>query len=73
MAAWGPIVARWPHARLWLAGDGPDRAALQGQIAAMNLGHRVMLVGVFDTIDELLYNALATRAGGETIDSGQEQ
>jgi glycosyltransferase involved in cell wall biosynthesis len=54
LAGWGPIVARWPHARLWLAGDGPDRAALQGQIEAMNLTHRVALVGVFDTIDELL-------------------
>jgi glycosyltransferase involved in cell wall biosynthesis len=54
VAAWGQIVARWPHARLWLAGDGPDRAALQAQIEAMNLGHRVALVGVFDTVDELL-------------------
>jgi glycosyltransferase involved in cell wall biosynthesis len=54
VAAWGLIVARWRHVRLWLAGDGPDRAALQGQIEAMNLTHRVMLIGVFDTVDELL-------------------
>jgi len=54
LAAWGQIVARWPQARLWLAGDGPDRAALQAQIEAMNLGHRIALVGVFDTVDELL-------------------
>ena len=54
LAAWEPIVSRWPHARLWLAGDGPDRAALQGQIEAMNLAHRVTLVGVFDTVGELL-------------------
>jgi len=54
LAAWEPILARWPHARLWLAGDGPDRAALRGQIEAMNLTHRVVLVGVFDTVDELL-------------------
>lgn len=54
VAAWGAIVARWPHARLWLAGDGPDRAALGRQIEALELGARVRLVGVFDTVDELL-------------------
>jgi glycosyltransferase involved in cell wall biosynthesis len=54
LVAWQQIVARWPQARLWLAGDGPDRAALQGQIEAMNLGHRIALIGVFDTVDELL-------------------
>jgi glycosyltransferase involved in cell wall biosynthesis len=53
LSAWGQVLARWPHVRLWLAGDGPDRAGLKGQIEAMNLGGRVALVGVFDTVDEL--------------------
>jgi glycosyltransferase involved in cell wall biosynthesis len=54
VAAWDAIAARWPHARLWLAGDGPDRAALQAEIQGLNLSGRVALVGVFDTVDELL-------------------
>lgn len=54
LAAWRPIVARWPHARLWLAGDGPDRVTLGRQIEALGLADRVRLIGVFDTVDELL-------------------
>lgn len=54
LAAWEPIAARWPHARLWLAGEGPDRPALQGQIQDMSLKHQVTLTGVFDTVDVLL-------------------
>jgi glycosyltransferase involved in cell wall biosynthesis len=54
VAAWEPIAARWPNARLWLAGDGPARNATERQIEAMNLGGRVKTVGVFDTVDVLL-------------------
>jgi glycosyltransferase involved in cell wall biosynthesis len=71
VAAWEQILARWPQARLWLAGDGPDRAALGEQIEAMNLAHRVALVGVFDTVDELLSAAdlfvLPSLEGGECL------
>jgi glycosyltransferase involved in cell wall biosynthesis len=54
LLAWRRIASRRPDARLWLAGAGPDRAAVQQQIAIANLTGRVALVGVFDTIDELL-------------------
>lgn len=54
VGAWETILGRWPHARLWLAGDGADATALQRQIEAMNLAHRVLAVGVFDTADPLL-------------------
>ncbi len=54
VAAWRPIVQRWPNANLWLAGQGPDRADLVRQIESLNLTGRVMLVGTFDEVDDLL-------------------
>lgn len=54
VAAWRPIVGRWPNANLWLAGQGPDRPALARQIESLNLTGRVTLVGTFDEVDELL-------------------
>jgi len=52
--AWRTVVARWPNARLWLAGEGNQREELVEQIAALNLTGRVVPVGVFDEVDELL-------------------
>jgi glycosyltransferase involved in cell wall biosynthesis len=52
--AWGRVHSRWPHARLWLAGDGAFRTVLQSQIKAMNMADHVKLIGVFDTVDVLL-------------------
>jgi len=54
ISAWHTVVARWPNARLWLAGEGPDRRVLSHQIEALNLTGRVVLVGVFDELDVLL-------------------
>ena len=54
VAAWRAVADRWPHARLWLAGEGPERAALLRQIEARQLSDRVSLVGMFDQIDVLL-------------------
>ena len=54
MAAWQPIVARWPNARLWLVGEGPFEKTLREWIDVRNLSGRVVLAGVFDNVDELL-------------------
>ena len=53
VAAWPEIVSRWPNARLWLAGDGPEKLMLQAQITNLNLADRVRLVGTFDCVDDL--------------------
>jgi glycosyltransferase involved in cell wall biosynthesis len=54
LAAWKAVVARWPTARLWIAGEGPHQAALESQINAMGLHGRAVLVGAFDFVDDLL-------------------
>jgi glycosyltransferase involved in cell wall biosynthesis len=54
VAAWRTIVGRWPNARLWLVGAGPDREMLLRQIEGLKLAGRVVPVGVFHGVDELL-------------------
>ena len=54
LMAWRLVGATRPEARLWLVGDGPQRPALQSQIAALGLLGRVVLAGAFDAVDELL-------------------
>jgi glycosyltransferase involved in cell wall biosynthesis len=71
VAAWAQVVARFPDARLWLAGEGPDEHVLRSQIDARRLGGRVLLAGVFDEIDELLAAAdlfaLPSAPGGARV------
>ncbi len=52
--AWSTIVGRWPNARLWLVGEGPYERTLHEQIHSRNLAGRVIMPGVFDSVDELL-------------------
>lgn len=54
LEAWEPVAARWPQARLWLAGDDPYQIEIADQIVNRNLSGRVLLAGVFDSIEELL-------------------
>jgi glycosyltransferase involved in cell wall biosynthesis len=54
LAAWPAVAHRLPHARLWLAGEAPDRAAVGRQIESLGLGSRVVVAGVFDDLDVLL-------------------
>jgi glycosyltransferase involved in cell wall biosynthesis len=54
VAAWRPIVDRWPNARLWLAGDGPERKSLDEQIDTLGVVGRVVPVGVFNGVEDLL-------------------
>lgn len=52
--AWKLLGSRWPTARLWIAGEGPQHRELARQIEELDLQGRVLLAGVFDEIDELL-------------------
>jgi len=45
---------RGPRPRLWIAGDGPERAALAAQIHRLELGDRVLLLGQRDDVGDLL-------------------
>ena len=54
IAAWPRIADRWPNARFWIAGDGPEKSMLQVQIHNLDLGDRVRLIGTFDSVDVLL-------------------
>jgi glycosyltransferase involved in cell wall biosynthesis len=54
IAAWPAVVRRWPHARLWLAGEAPGLAAARQQIESLGLDGKILLVGVFDDMEVLL-------------------
>jgi glycosyltransferase involved in cell wall biosynthesis len=52
--SWISIQQRWPHARLWIIGDGPDREPLFRLICDLDLRYRVVIPGAFDDWDDLL-------------------
>ncbi len=54
VSAWTAVVGRWPNARLWIIGEGPHRQALEDQIQAVGLEGRVVPLGTFDCVDDLL-------------------
>jgi glycogen(starch) synthase len=43
--AWPSIVARFPNARLVIAGDGPERLSLERRITELSLSQTVELIG----------------------------
>ena len=50
-----PIVLQhYPHAHLYIAGEGPLRAALEYQIQQLDIGHAVTLLGTRYDIPQLL-------------------
>lgn len=55
--AWIPIQQRWPHARLWIIGEGHERENLFRQICDWDLRYRVVIPGAFDHCDDLLQAA----------------
>lgn len=55
--AWRGVVAKIPNARLWLAGDGPQRDELHQLIRDLDLKRCVFMPGSFDDIEELLQAA----------------
>lgn len=52
--AWRLVADRWPNARLWLAGEGPETKSLDEQIDALGLAGTVVQVGVFGSVEDLL-------------------
>lgn len=52
--AWPHVLERVPRARLWLVGEGPDRARLSGLIEVLGLQGMVQLAGPFDDVEDCL-------------------
>jgi len=51
VAAFASVLREAPHARLIIAGDGPERAAIHAAIAAHGIGHAVTLPGLLAPAD----------------------
>lgn len=54
VTAWRPIDERWPAARLWLVGEGPQREDLFHRISDLGLKYKICLPGAFDDTEEIL-------------------
>ncbi|MCC6696142.1 MAG: glycosyltransferase [Candidatus Hydrogenedentes bacterium] len=54
IAAMPAVLRAQPHARLVIAGEGPLRGALERQIADLNVGHAVRLLGYRDDVPRLI-------------------
>ncbi|MFO0901400.1 MAG: glycosyltransferase family 4 protein [Pirellulales bacterium] len=52
--AWTTVLRRWPYARLWLVGEGPDREELYEKILDLGLRGFVMMPGSFDDVQDIL-------------------
>jgi glycosyltransferase involved in cell wall biosynthesis len=52
--AWKAVAARFPAARLWITGDGPERERLYQLIGDLDLRQRAFLPGIFSDQQELL-------------------
>jgi glycosyltransferase involved in cell wall biosynthesis len=52
--AWPIVMLRWPQARLWLIGDGPDREELFELILDLGLRDAVFMPGAFDDVQDVL-------------------
>ncbi len=54
LEAFARLLARRPRTRLLLAGDGPERPALETQIERLGLQGRALLLGMRNDVDSLL-------------------
>jgi len=52
--AWRLLAGRWPDARLWLVGAGPDHHHIQQTVHTLALDGRIHLLGAFDCVDQPL-------------------
>jgi glycosyltransferase involved in cell wall biosynthesis len=55
--AWPKVLEAFPRARLTLAGEGPERPALEAQVARLGLGEAVALPGPTDDPTQALRGA----------------
>jgi glycosyltransferase involved in cell wall biosynthesis len=54
IAAWRSVARDWPHARLWLIGDGASREKLYRRIRDADLYGRVLMPGTFDCHEDVI-------------------
>ena len=54
LEAWARLLTDRPGTRLLIAGDGPERAAIQSAVVALGLGREVTLLGSRDDVPALL-------------------
>ena len=54
LEAWARVVKSHPGARLLIAGEGPERPAIQSAIVGLGLGREVQMLGSRDDIPALL-------------------
>jgi glycosyltransferase involved in cell wall biosynthesis len=54
VAAWRVVARHWPTARLWLAGEASDHAAVLRRIASLDLAVQVVPIGIIHGIEVLL-------------------
>ncbi len=52
--AWPDVLQKFPNARLWMVGEGPQESELTAMIGAMGLQSRIILPGAFDTVEDVL-------------------
>lgn len=52
--AWPFVLQKFPNARLWIVGEGPQESELTAMIGAMGLQSRIILPGAFDTVEDVL-------------------
>lgn len=69
--AWAQVLRNRSNTRLWLVGEGPIRDQLAEQIERLHIRGRCVLVGSFDSVEELLAAAdlfvLPSREEGTSV------
>ena len=50
---WPTVLSRYPRAKLWLLGDGPESSIVWQHIARLDIAHSVVLPGYFDNLNDL--------------------
>lgn len=54
IAAWSHVLQKFPTARLWIGGEGPERGRLFNQVKDLGLGYLATMPGAMDDISGLI-------------------